>query len=343
MTVPLNTGPEQGNGGEGKRPVELAIVIVSYKAQAEMETCLATVDPLVRTRVADVWVVDNASPDNAAVWIADRYPWANLIRNSRNVGFAAAVNQGVTASRGTFILLLNPDVVVTPKAISALLEFLRGHPDCGIAGAQLLNRDGSRQPSVHAFPTLLRVLAECFLGHRLTRDRRNRTEPAAVDAVVGACFLIRRSVIDAIGPLDEQFFLYSEEVDWCLRARQAGWRTCLVPDAIAVHGLAQSSKDRQEEGFVAVFRGRDQYMRKHFSPVGRHVSTFGLFIGFLLRAAFWGCLAAAPGSAERRTDRRTHYRRYKAVLRWYGQGRPGPSETIPVQTNQPAAPITPSL
>lgn len=337
-SVPHDSRPEH-TGGEGTA-AELVILIVSYNAQTAMMACLTAIEPLFRTCIAEVWVVDNASSDNSAVMIANRYPWAHLIQNTRNVGFAAAVNQVVAVSRGAYVLLLNPDVLPMPKTVSLLLTFLRATPDCAGVGPLLLNPDGTEQQSAHAFPTPLRVLSECLLGHRFTTRRRPGAAPVAVDAVVGACFLIRRAVIDAIGSLDERFFLYSEEVDWCLRAQRAGWRMYLLPEAMAVHGLAQSSKDQPEKGFVFLFRGRDQYMQKHFSPWGRRVSHTGIVIGLLLRAVFWGILSAVPASAERRKHRRSRYRRYKAVLRWYGEGRPDPHETNPVEVYETGKPTT---
>lgn len=337
------TGPSDTGGEDPPFEAELAIVIVSYNARTELTQCLDTIEPLNRNGTACVWVVDNASPDGSADVVERAYTWVNLIRNSRNIGFATAVNQGVAASRGAFVLLLNPDVVPLPETVSLLLAFLCATPGGGGVGPLLLNPDGTEQQSAHTFPTPLRVLSECLLGHRFTTQRRPGNTPEAVDAVVGACFLIRRAVIDAIGPLDERFFLYSEEVDWCLRARRAGWSVYLLPEATAVHGLSQSSKDQPETGFVALFHGRDQYMQKHFSPWGRRVSHFGLFIGFLLRAAFWGVLTAAPGPAERRKHRRSRYLRYRAVLMWYGAGRPDPHETNPVEVYEAGEPTTQSL
>lgn len=310
----------------GVTPV-LSIIIVSYNVREELARCVDAVAPLCQDGAADLWIVDNASSDGSADCIADHWPHARLIRNPRNAGFAAAVNQGLAASNGTYALLLNPDVVVTPDTLPAMLTFMAEYPGCGIAAAQLLNADGSAQASVHAFPTPGRWIAESLFWNRMMRPVRRFDRPAPVDAVPGACLMARRRMIAEIGMLDERFFLYAEDVDWCLRARRAGWSVYLVPEALATHRLAQSSRDRPDAGFVWLYRSRDLYMRKHFSRWERMISHAGLFTGALMRVGLWGGyrLLAGDGS-HRASEARKKFCQNREVVRWYIHGRPDPRD-----------------
>ncbi|MBM3263390.1 MAG: glycosyltransferase family 2 protein [candidate division Zixibacteria bacterium] len=299
----------------------LNIVIVSYNVRNPLSASLDAITPLVRDGVADLWVVDNASRDDSADWIADRYPEAHLIRNTRNRGFAAAANQGIAASSGEFALLLNPDLVVTSSTVRDMLAFMDQHPSCGIAGARLIHPDGAPQISAHAFPSPGRWMAESLFPNRAVR-RPPVSGPVRVDAVPGACMMVRRQMVEETGLLDERFFLYSEDVDWCLRACRAGWEVYLLPDIKAIHHLSQSSADRPDAGFVALYHSRDIYMRKHFSVWNRYMGHIALFVGVVLRTSLWGVWRLLPGG--RNTEATGKFAQNRETLRWYLGGRPAP-------------------
>jgi GT2 family glycosyltransferase len=303
----------------------ISVIIVSYNVREELDRCLGAIAPVYRRGVAEVYVVDNASADDSATVVPVRHPWVQWIQNPTNAGFAAGVNRGLARVKGVYVLLLNPDAVVQNDAVERLAAFMTAHPDCGIAGAQLVNPDGSLQESFHAFPTPGAFIAESLFWKKAAHRLRRPEAPVEVDAVVGACFMVRRRVVEEIGLLDEHFFLYSEEVDWCLRARRSGWKVFLVPDATVAHGLARSSEDRPEAAFVALYRGRAYYMQKHFTRRARWLAHAGMGAGVLLRVMLWGAACAGLRLAGRRpAQARKKFRQNSAVLGWYMRGCPGP-------------------
>lgn len=299
----------------------VSVIIVSYNVREELKRCLDAVWPVFDKDRMEVFVIDNASTDGSGAYVRAQYPWVIVAQNRRNIGFAAAANQGLARSRGMYCLLLNPDAVVYADAIDQLHTFLNRHPECGIAGGQLLNPDKTLQNSRHVFPTPASFIAESLFLKRIARPSPPRSEPHEVDAVVGACLMIRYRVVEEIGMLDERFFLYSEELDWCRRARQRGWKVYTVPEARVIHGLGRSVRAQPDSGFVELYRSRDQYMKKYFTPGERRVAHAGMWLGVTLRVILWGLVSAwRPDS----TEARKKLSQNRAVLRWYLQGRPNP-------------------
>jgi GT2 family glycosyltransferase len=230
-------------------------------------------------------VVDNASADGSAQIVRERFPRVRLIENVENAGFARANNQAIEVSRGEQILLLNSDTMVLPGALETLTQFMMTHPKAGAAGARLLNPDGSLQASCAPFPTLSREAWRLFYGDRLKpragypMEEWNMASPRPVDVLLGACLLVRRTALDQVGLLDANYFMYSEEVDLCLRIKEAGWSIYWVPEARVVHYGGQSSNQMAERMFLQLYRSKVLYFRKH--------------AGRLPTAAYKGLLATA--------------------------------------------------
>ncbi|MBI4551832.1 MAG: glycosyltransferase family 2 protein [Candidatus Latescibacteria bacterium] len=304
---------------------DVSIIIVSYNVSEELGRCLASLSALHETGTAEILVVENASTDGSGVRVRAECPWAAVIQNTQNVGFAAGVNQGLARARGRFILLLNPDAEVYPGTVERLVSFMQAHPECGIAGGQLLNPDGSRQESARPFPTPALLIAESLFLTRLSSSGRPITGPCAVDAVVGACLMARAEMVREVGPLDERFFLYSEETDWCRRARQGGWKVYVLPDAPVLHRLGRSTAGRPDEALVELYRSRTVYLRKYFGRVSRWATHGGMLIGVALRVVLWG-LALLGQRLQRRSSSRAaqKFAQNAAVLQWYCAGCPNP-------------------
>ncbi len=247
----------------------LAIVVVNYNGGELLRACLASVLRSCVGLACEVLVVDNASADGSAEMVAGEFPQVRLIANGKNRGFAAACNQGFGASSGRYVLLLNSDVEVQADTIGKLLAFAESAAPkdrIGIVGCRLLNPDGTLQYSFGKFPTFASSVRDLFrsppkrkyLLHGYDRVRE-------VDWVTGACLLVNRHMVEEVGPMDERFFLYYEEVDWCRRARQKGWKVVYTPDAVAVHQSPHALRpDRTDVGILAAQR-RSQlyYFRKH--------------------------------------------------------------------------------
>lgn len=313
---------------------DVSVIIVSYNVRDHLRRCLESLFALYEARMAEVFVIDNASTDGSEQVVREQFPWVTLVPHAWNLGFASGVNQGLVRAQGAFILLLNPDTVLCPDTVERFVAFMRAHPDCGIVGGQLLNPDHSPQESFRTFPTPVSSIAESLFLTRLWGRLRRPERPCAVDVVVGACLMARREMVQEIGFLDEQFFLYFEEIDWCRRARQQGWGVYTLPDAPVIHGLGRSTEARPDEAFVELSRSRALYMQKHFSRIGRWVTHGVITVGVMLRVILWGLALSVlrlqrhdTGYAARK------FSQNRAVLLWYLQGRPNePSIVAPRQS-----------
>jgi hypothetical protein len=264
----------------------LGIVIVSYNTRQLTLDCLES----LRAALADdalsarVWVVDNASRDGSAEAIRERFstgrfPELALIESADNLGFAGGANRALAqiASEGEpplWVLLLNPDTLVRRGALAAMVAFLQANPRAGAVGAQLLYGDGSFQHGAFHFPTLAMILLDFWpLHHRLLDSRLNgryprrlyrQGEPFPIDHPLGAALMARWETLRQVGWLDEGFFMYCEEIDWCLRAKKAGWAIYCAPQAQIVHLAGQSTRQFRERMFVALWRSRFRLFDKHY-------------------------------------------------------------------------------
>jgi GT2 family glycosyltransferase len=245
-----------------------------------------------------VVVVDNASTDGTPEMVTSRFPEVKLLQNSENVGFSRAYNQALQESKGRYLLVLNPDCVIHPGALAKLIEFLESEPKAGAVGPRLLNADGSLQFSCRRFPTfaagLFRntPLGRIFPGNRYSRQylmmEWDHSRPQEVDWISGAAMLIRRQTLDEVGPLDEGFYMYCEDVDWCYRARQKGWKIYYLPTAIITHLIGRSSDQRPRAMVVEFHRSMRRFYRKHYAalwPIG-----FRWLPSLAIRLRLWATL-----------------------------------------------------
>ncbi len=292
--------------------IDLSVVVVSFNTRDLLRSCLESVCASASYQSTsplsvEVWVVDNASSDGSANMVRREFPQARLVVNDSNVGFAAANNQAIQQANGQYVLLLNPDTVVLDDALLRLVDFAAGHEKVGAVGARLLNPDGSFQHSCFRFPNLWMSFFDFFpLNHRVTNSRLNGRyplnryeKPFPIDHPLGACLLVRKSVVDQVGLLDEDFFIYCEEVDWCLRIKQAGWDIYCVPEAKVIHYGAQSTQQFRGRMLVELHRSRNLLFEKHYSPLFRWASRQIVRLG-LAREALRGVVALVTGKLSRR-------------------------------------------
>jgi N-acetylglucosaminyl-diphospho-decaprenol L-rhamnosyltransferase len=231
-----------------------SIVIITYNSAQDIDACLSACTSSDLELSPEIIVVDNASGDNTCAIVA-RHPGVQLIRNDTNRGFAAAVNHGIASSSCDYVLVLNPDVVVTREAVLALMETLEMREEYAAVGCSLVYPNGRLQLSARPFPTVTTFLKRALLTNNLvTRLYRSRqfdeqwsiapddSSPVkVVDYIIGGCMMIRRSAYTAIGPLDEKYFLYYEDTDWCYRAHLKGWKIGYLPRPSLIHDYKRSS------------------------------------------------------------------------------------------------------
>lgn len=286
--------------------MDLSIVIVTYNSGDTVMRCLGSVEAHPPAASFETIVIDNASADGTPDRVRDGFPRVRVVGNAVNRGYSKGVNQGMRAAGGRYILVLNPDVEVGEGAIDALVAFMDDHPRAGIAGAKLLWPDGRVQPSCRSFYTVRALLLRrTFLGRLFPRARALREHLMSdydhetarrVDWVIGGCMIVRREALDAVGPMDERFFLYFEDTDWCYRMQQHGWEVWYVPDSMMVHRWERSSARsvlgkpflnhllsmlRYYEKWNALFR----FMRRHRGVI--KTGVFALSDAVMINAAFF--------------------------------------------------------
>jgi len=243
----------------------LSVVIVNWNTASLLRGCLASLISSLFDGM-EIVVVDNASSDDSVPMLRHEFPTARVIENDRNVGFSRANNQGILASQGHYILLLNSDTIVPQNALNRLVEFMEQHPDVGACGPRLIRPDG--KPQEFAFgndPTLSYLLRRgtCRLFLRRALHDWNTDQIQAVDWVSGACLLVRRQVIDQVGLLDENIFMYFEDNDWCLRMRSSGWRVYYNPTVSVIH-IGGQSLAQNPVAHRAYYRSLDYFYAKHY-------------------------------------------------------------------------------
>ena len=251
--------------------MKLSVVIVSYNVRELLTACIDSVVKASEGIDAEVFVVDNKSADDTVEVISRDYPWIHLINNKENLGFSKANNIAIRQSEGEYVLLLNPDTVVAEGTLRGVVEFMDQHPEAGGAGVRMHNADGTLAPeSRRAVPTPL-VAARKMLGFtkRYYMSNLPWDKPGKIEVVSGAFMMLRRKAIDQVGLLDEDFFMYGEDIDLSYRLLKGGWQNWYLPLDI-IHYKGQSTQ-KSDFRYVHVFyQAMLIFFRKHYS----HLSFF---------------------------------------------------------------------
>ncbi len=254
-----------------KPHTDLSIVIVSWNTRDLLLRCLSAIGPAMPGLRVETIVVDNASTDGTPEAIRQHFPAVRLIETGQNLGFAAGNNRGLSSATGRYLCLLNPDTEARPGALAALVAHLDANPHLGAVGPRLLNSDGSEQTVGFRFPSLAQVALDLFpLGGRFAESRLNgryphepRDRPFPIDFPLGACIVARCAAVEATGPLDEGYYMYSEEVDWCRRMHAAGWPIACLPTVEVIHHGGQSTSQQPARMFYELHRSRRRYFTRH--------------------------------------------------------------------------------
>ncbi len=256
------------------------VVIVNYHSWRVLPACVEAAQRFLGARARFIFV-DNSPGDGSQDVIAEVAPGATVIENPRNVGFAAAVNQGIAAGSSELVLLLNPDIGSIAGAFEDVEEAFGGEPRLAAVTVQLLDPDGSIQRHIRGQPTLLDLIATApGIFHRLKQLRRIKRFTLSewdyrsrryVDTARGACLWLRRSALDDVGPFDERFFFYWEETDWLVRAKARDWKTVFLPSIEAIHASRTSTESDWNSLDFLLLESQHKYVRKHFGLAGSAV------------------------------------------------------------------------
>jgi GT2 family glycosyltransferase len=273
----------------------------------------------------EIIVIDNASSDETPSVLPKEFPQIHYSHMERNLGFARAVNFAAREATGQFLLLLNSDARLKPDSLNLAIGWMRAHPECGVAGAQLLHPDGRKQNSIANFPSLATELFNKYFLRQLWPKRfpgkeQTFTEPIEVESVIGAFFLVRRSLWEKLGGMDERFFFFLEETDFCLRAREQGAEVMHLPQVEVWHAQGETAKKNMAAARIEYWRSRYAYFTKHNGIAVRIVLHAGLLLRLLLDATVSALLTILTFGASSRW--REKFAVHRALLSWHLQGCP---------------------
>lgn len=289
--------------------MDVSIIIVNWNTRDILRDCLRSVYEQTRDISFEVIVIDNASNDGSAEMVKREFPQVRPIENTENRGFAAANNQGMKIAGGQYVLLLNPDTIVLDRAIEKTVTFADLRPDVGILSCSVLNEDGSFQDTCFTFPSITNFVLSAlglpklwptnrFFG-RVRMSWFDWKHEQDVDVVVGCFMLVRRAAIDRVGLMDEGYFMYAEETDWCYRFQKAGWRIVYAPVGKICHLGGRSTKLLPERMFLQLQGSILQFIHKHRSKPVYILSCLLTSLHFALRLPVlgWACLRCPSDTA----------------------------------------------
>ncbi len=295
---------------------DVSIIIVNWNTRELLRDCIKSVYENTHDVSYEIIVVDNNSSDGSAAMVSESFGDVKLVCNSTNAGFAAANNQGMSEATGRYVLLLNSDTVVLESAIDRSVEWMDSHGGAAVMGCRVLNPDRSMQRTCFMFPSVLncflltsylsKLIGGGFFGREQMQSWRRDSE-REVDVVTGCFMLVRSEAIEQIGMMDEDYFVYGEETDWCWRFKESGWDVVFSPVGEIVHYGGQSS--RQSAGAMMLqLRGSILlFFRKHKSLFEYFAARFLIGMFFLLRAPFWAVGGLRGGSKGKESLVRSGY------------------------------------
>ena len=292
---------------------ELSISIVSWNTRELLRDCLGSIREDPRSAGWEIFVVDNASGDGSADMVEESFPEVEVIRSGGNLGFGGGHNLALARARGRHRLILNPDTRVDPGALGGMVDFADRNPGVGAVGPRLEDGGGSLERSWGRTPDTLSLIFHKLLLHRLfpyRRLARRRDRSRDVGWVTGACLMVRREAAEAAGPLDDGMFMCHEDVEWCLRLVQAGWRVVYLPKIRVVHLEGRSIRQRLGEMLVVSQQSQYYLFQKHFGRGRLHLLRLLTAVEMVLRAGIWSLLRLArPAARGEAADRLGAYRR----------------------------------
>ncbi|HET9905374.1 MAG TPA: glycosyltransferase family 2 protein [Anaerolineales bacterium] len=278
----------------------LSIIIVSWNTRQDLLRCLDSIMAAPPTYPFEILVFDNASEDGSAEAVVTSHPGVSIEVSHQNLGFGRANNRAASSAQGRFWLLLNPDTIVHEGAIDTLVRYLEGQPQVAAVGPRLVNADGSLQPSIERLPTLynewwrLLHLERLYSITQYPQSKMNSRLPQIVEVLSGACLLLRRESVEIGGLFDEEYFMYSEEIDLCDRLHQDGWELHWVPEAVVTHIGGQSTRQVALPMFIELYRNKVKFFRKRRGRVAAWFYKLILFQAAFIRYMLGNLIQILP-------------------------------------------------
>jgi GT2 family glycosyltransferase len=305
--------------------IAVSIVVVTWNSKRFVDECFGSIRQDTCGLSAEIIAVDNASSDGTADLIAAHFPEVKLVRSRTNLGFPAANVAAIEMSRGRHIALVNPDAWVLPGCFRKLMDYMEANPRIGVLGPKMLNPDGSMQPSCFRAPSVwnewCRALAldrtalnrlPLFGGRLMFDFAHDRTRD--VDALNGCFLLVRRAAMEQVGLIDADYFMYGDDIDWCLRFRKAGWRVVFYPEAQAVHYGGGASARVPVSSYLEMQKANLQYWKKHHSRPGQWAYLASMWLHDSIRYLAYSAAALLGDSWRARVGLKAQ--RSRASLRW---------------------------
>jgi len=286
--------------GEAVMNPVLSIVLVCWNNKEYLDQCLKSLYDTGMRNSFDIVVVDNGSTDGSQQMLAEKYPQVKIIQNDSNLGLGKASNQGIEATQGRYVLLLNNDTIVNGAAFDAMVDFLEQNPRVGAVGGKVLNPDGSVQSCYNYFSTLWEeFLIATRLGEMFQPGYPAVMQADAitsVDWITSACLMVRRATLDEVGLLDENYFIYGDEADLQYRIKNAGWEIYYLPDATIIHygGRSMTRWPRRK----LVYRGKVLFYKKHYGALMTFLLRTMLAVVSFVKMLVWGIAYLLPGKRE---------------------------------------------
>ena len=301
--------------------MDLSFVIVNLNTRELLLSCIGSIYGTVPPLSFEIRVVDNGSTDQSVEAVRQAFPGVSCVENGPNLGFAKANNQAIRQAAGRYVVLLNTDTVLTPLALRRIVDFMDQNPDVAICGGQLLNGDGSLQNSIANYPSLAtellnKPLLRMLMPERFPGKNRSFDKPLEVESIIGACMVVAKAAIEKVGLLNEDYFFYLEETDWCLSMKKGGWRVFFHPQAQIYHLQGQTAKKNVVPARIEYWISRYIFFRKHTTPFALMVLRAGLL------AKLCGSLALQLPAAPFSNKVRGRFRTNSALLVWHLCGCP---------------------
>lgn len=305
--------------------MDVSVILLTRNTCQQAREAIESVLSSQGTLRGEIRVIDNGSTDETSSVLPAVCPDIYYKHLERNLGFARGANLAAREAAGDFLLLLNSDARLDPGALQLAVEWMRADPGCGVAGAQLLHPDGRKQNSIANFPSLATELLNKFLLRALwpkhfPGKEQEYEQPTEVESVIGAFFLVRKEVWQKLGGMDERFFFFLEETDFCLRAKEAGFATVHLPQVRVWHGQGQTAKQDLPASRIEYWRSRYAYFAKHHGLAVQIVLRCGLLLRLIVDSVVSGLLTAATFGQSRRWMEK--FAVHRALLLWHLRGCP---------------------